>query len=104
MTKTLPGLGAPLHRPEDPRQDIARRTMLAVDGLLLNICMIESTGEPVGDGGPMLAGAVGGLVKFAMRSGLDDIAIKANIIENVDSILAQLRMDEATGAARPGHA
>lgn len=104
MSKSpLPDLGGKL-APDPDRQETARRVMFTVDQLLLHICEVENPGTPVGDGGPMLAGAIGGVVKFALRSGIDDQNLRANIMENVDLMIGQLRMDQQSAGARAGRA
>lgn len=57
-------------------------------------------GQPA-DGTPMVAGALAGVLDFAIRSGLDDAAIKADVNRLMGEILPQLRFAQVvTGDAK----
>lgn len=111
MTKRLPGLGGESYVPIEGEdfQRIANATAWAVEELLANIHAMENAkvagqGASHGDGGPMIAGAIGGTLHFTLRGEISDELLRARIMEAVDALLPQIRMEKAAAGRAGGRA
>lgn len=105
----LPGLGgAPDYRRFAPQeaQAIASSITAAMFGLLnrMHSDLSAKDGAEFGDGAPIVAGAIGGILLFMLQSDMPDDKIRAMFTDNVDLLLPQMRMDLAAGGSRGGRA
>jgi hypothetical protein len=83
-------------------QHIAHQCQEATVELLNELCISlrEFSGQPEIDGGPVIMGAFGGLLEFAMRNGASEAELREKLIEQIGVIWPQMVL--AMAAERAG--
>lgn len=105
---TLPGLGGRPYQPiEGERfQEIANRTGAAIYAAVHQFHALEAPVDRTGagDAGPIIAGALAGVIKFAAQSPLSDSELRARYLKIFDDVIGQLRMQQSANVAEGGRA
>lgn len=104
----LPGLGGGAYRKIEG--DEYQRLANAVQGVVFRLlnqmhsAYSEEHGATHGDGGPIIQGALGAILGFALLGDISDDDIRRRLQEGIDTLLPQMRMAKAAGGAPGGHA